>query len=257
VTEAQGSVPSSGPEPGAFGRMAGVLFSPGKTFESIARKPGWDWMVPVVLLMAVALLSGILINPKLDTDTAVKETMKRIEARGNLSEAQQKQIRERVEKQFAAVKSGWARYLGPCLVAIPLIFVPLFYLGIAKAFGAAKTYLPLLAGYAYVQIPQLIKWVLAVAIAYPRESIDLNDAERLVKSSAGAFLDPSTASKALMAFLSSIDLFEMWGLVLGSIMMARCTRLSKNAATIAVVSLWLVWVLLKVGGAALGSMFGG
>jgi hypothetical protein len=257
MTDAQGTTTSSGPEPGAFGRMTGVLFSPGKTFESIARRPGWDWFAPVVLLMVVALLSGLLINPKLDTDTAIKNTMKKIEARQSLSDAQREQIQERVAKQYDAVKSGWVRYLGPIFVLVPVFLVPLFYLGIAKAFGAAKGYLPLVAGYAYCQVPQLLKWIVGVAVAYPRESIDLNDAERIVKSSVGAFLDPASTGKGLMALMTSIDLFEIWGIVLGSIMVARSSRLSKNAATITVVSLWLVWTLVKVGGAALGSMFGG
>src|SRR5436309_185180 len=111
MTEAS-ALPTA-PEPGAFARLSGVLFSPGKTFESIARKPGWDWLVPVVLLMGLALLAGVFINPKLDTDTAVKDTMKRIEANPNIPESRRKEIQERVEKQYSAVKSGWVRYLGP------------------------------------------------------------------------------------------------------------------------------------------------
>jgi hypothetical protein len=258
MTEAGGgATTNSGSEPGALARMAGVLFSPGKTFESVARKPGWDWLVPVLLLMGLTIIGGIYINPKLDTDAAVKDTMKRIDARGNLSDAQKEQIKERVEKQFAAVKSGWIRFLGPCFVLIPLIFVPLFYFWIAKAFGAAKTYVPIVAGYAYCQVPQLLKGIVGLGVAFPRESIDLNDAERIVRSSIGAFLDSATTSKALLTFMTSIDLFEIWGLVLGSIMLARTTRLSKNLAAIAVISLWLVYVLLKVAGAALGSAFGG
>jgi len=252
-----GATANLGPEQGALARMAGVLFSPGKTFESVARKPGWDWLVPVVLLMGLTLVGGIYINPKLDTDTAVKDTMKRIDARGNLSDAQKEQIKERVEKQYAAVKTGWLRFLGPCFVLVPLLLVPLFYLGIAKAFGAAKTYVPILAGYAYCQIPQLLKGIVGLGVAWPRESIDLNDAERIVRSSVGAFLDPATTSKALMTFMTSVDLFEIWGLVLGSIMLARTTRLSKNLAAIVVASLWLIFVLMKVAGAALGAMFGG
>jgi len=245
------------PEPGALARLTGVLFSPAQTFESIARKPGWDWLVPVVLLMALTLLSGILINPKLDTDAAIKDTMKRIEARGDIPEATRKQIQERVESQFRSVKSGWMRFLGPVFVLVPMLLVPLLYFGVAKAFGAAKTYLPVLAGYAYCQVPQLLKGVVGLGVAYPRESIDLNDAERIVRSSVGAFLDTTTTSKPLLSLMTSIDLFEIWGLLLGSIMLARTTRLSKNASTIAVGSLWLVYVLVKVLGAALGSMFGG
>ena len=253
----EGSTTPGGPEPGAFARMTGVLFSPGKTFESVARKPGWDWVVPVVLLMALALVGGIYINPKLDTDGAVKEAMKRIDANANISAEQKEQIKGRIEGQFAAVKSGWVRFLGPCFVLLPVFFVPLFYLGIAKAFGAARGYIPIVAGYAYCQVPQILKAIVGLGVAFPRESIDLNDAERIVRSSVGAFLDPATTSKALLTFMTSVDLFEIWGLVLGSIMLARTTKLSKNLAAIVVASLWLLFVLLKVAGAALGSAFGG
>jgi hypothetical protein len=34
-----------------FGRLIGVLVSPGKTFESIARRP--TWLVPLLVLVAV------------------------------------------------------------------------------------------------------------------------------------------------------------------------------------------------------------
>ena len=43
MTEA--STSPVGPEPGPLARVMGVFFSPTKTFESIARKPGWDWLV--------------------------------------------------------------------------------------------------------------------------------------------------------------------------------------------------------------------
>ena len=41
---------SLGPEPGPLARVIGVFFSPAKTFESIARKPGMDWLLPVIIL---------------------------------------------------------------------------------------------------------------------------------------------------------------------------------------------------------------
>jgi hypothetical protein len=60
-----------------------------------------------------------------------------------------------------------------------------------------------------------------------------------------------------MALMNQVDLFEIWGVVIGSIMLARVTKLSKNAATITVVSVWVLYVILKVCGAALGAAFGG
>ena len=248
---------STQPESSAFARLIGVLFSPAKTFESIARKPGLSWLLPVLILSGLTIVGGIYINPKLDTDAAIKQAMKRVEARGDLTDAQREQARHAVEGQFNAIKSGWIRFLGPCFVFIPLLFVSFVYWGIAKAMGAGGKYGTILAGYAFAMTPQIIKAILGIAVALPRESIDLNDAERIVKSSVGAFMDSETISKPLMAVLTSIDLFEIWGLVLCSIMLARTTKLSKNAATISVVSVWVIYVLFKVFGAALGAAFGG
>ena len=36
---------------GAMGRVFGVLFSPGETFDDIVRKP--DWLLPYILLTAI------------------------------------------------------------------------------------------------------------------------------------------------------------------------------------------------------------
>lgn len=258
MSESTGSATSPmGPEPGPLARVLGVFMSPAKTFESIARKPGWDWLVPITLMCALTLVAGILINPKLDTDTALKETMKRIDARGNVPDAQREQIRERVEKQFTAVKSGFFRFIGPIFILVPLFFVSALYLGVSKAMGAAGKYGTILAGYAYCQVPQFLKGFIGVVVGMSRDSIDLNEVEHLVKSNVGSFFDTETTAKPLMVVLNSLDLFEIWGVVLCSIMLARTTKLSKNAATISVVSLWLVYVLFKVCGAALGSAFGG
>ena len=248
---------STEPESSAFARLIGVLFSPGKTFESIARKPGLSWLLPALILSALTIVGGIYINPKLDTEGAVKQAMKRIEARGDMSDAQKEQMRTAIQRQYDAVKTGPFRFLGPLVVWIPLLFVPLVYWGISKAMGAGGKYGTILAGYAFAMTPQIIKAIVGIAVALPRESIDISDAERIVKSSVGAFMDTETTSKPLMAVLTSIDLFEIWGIVLCSIMLARATKLSKNAATIAVVSVWVIYVLFKVFGAALGAAFGG
>lgn len=247
---------SLGPEPGPLARVMGVFFSPAKTFESIARKPGMDWMLPVGILMLLTLVGGVLVNPKLDTDTAIKNTMKRIEARRPMTDAEKEKTEEMVGRQFGFAK-GPLRFIGPVFVLIPLLFVPAVYFGASKAMGAAGKYGTILAGYAYCQVPQIVKAIIGLAVAAPRDSIDFDEIEHIVKSNVGSFLDPETTSKPLMALMNSVDLFEIWGVVLGSIMLARTTKLSKNAATIAVVSLWLLWVLLKFCGAALGSAFGG
>lgn len=255
---AGGSAPvPAGQEMGVFERLVGVFFSPAKTFESIARKPGTDWLVPVAVMVALVLVSAFTINPKLDVDSAVHQTMKKIEQRQQLDDAKRTQIEGAMRKQMGFMISGPGRFIAPIIVLVPFFLVPLFYHGIAAAFGASTRYMTVVAGYAWVQLVQALKFVIAIAVSIPRKSIDVNDAQNLVRSNVGAFLNPATTSKAVIALASSIDLFEIWALVLTSIMVAKTTRLSKNAATITVVALWIVWVLIKMGGAALGAAFGG
>jgi Yip1-like protein len=256
-TAATPAPPGSGPEMGTIQRLIGVFFSPSKTFESIGRSPGWDWLLPVAIMVAMLVTAAFVINPKLDTDAAVKQTMKKMEENPNISAEQRVKIEERVRGQFESVKSGNARFIGVAFVLISFLFVAGVYHGVAAAFGASTRYVTVLAGYVWAQLPQIVKGLIGFAVAMPRDSIDLKEAETMVKSSVGAFLDPQTTSAAIRAVATSIDLFEIWGIVLGSIMLSRCTRLSKNTATITVVSLWLIWTLVKVAGATLGAAFGG
>lgn len=256
-TTATPAAPSTGPEMGTIQRAIGVFFSPAKTFESIGRSPGWDWLVPVAITLALVLTAAFTINPKLDTDAAVKQMMKKMEENPNISAEQRSKLEERMRGQYESVKSGNGRFAGIAFVLIVFLLVPGLYHGVAAAFGAKTRYVTVLAGYVWAQLPQLLKGLIGFAVAMPRASIDLKEAETLVKSSVGAFMDPQTSNAALRALCTQIDLFEIWGLVLGSIMLSRCTRLSKNTATVTVVSLWLLWTLIKVGGAALGAAFGG
>jgi Yip1 domain len=257
MTESAPTPTPTGPEPGAFARMSGVLFAPGKTFESIGRRPGKDWLVPIGVLILLTIIGALFINPKLDTDTALREAKKRMEAR-NMPEAQREKAEQMMESQFNAIKSGPIRFvLGPVFVLLPLFFVSAVYLGIARAMGAGGRYKTILTGYAFAQVPQIIKGMLGLAIGFTKTTIDLNEVEHIVKSNVGSFLDAESTSKPVMAMMNAVDLFEIWGVVLCSIMLSRTTKLSKNAATIAVVGLWILFVLMKAGGAALGAAFGG
>ena len=56
--EAQAAKPSS------FARIAGVLFSPGETFRSIARQP--DWVVPFLLILLMAIAGTVIVAARVD-----------------------------------------------------------------------------------------------------------------------------------------------------------------------------------------------
>jgi len=260
MAETTGGAPS-GPELGTLARLTGVFFSPAKTFESIARKPGWDWLVPVVLVMAAFFVSQSATVTKIDIDDAVKTQMKFVDkmAGGNLDEKKRAEIVEQTRLGMEKQKSPVRRGLNTLFVFIPVLIVPLIYHGLAAAFGTKTKYLTVVAGYAYTQIIQVIPQLLTAVVAWPQETLNASDVQfaRVLKSNLGAFLDFDTTSKALLAVASSVDVFDIWAFFVGSIAVSKTTRFSPRGARYVVGGVWLAYILLKMAFGGLYSAFTG
>ena len=258
---ATASSASSGPELGVVQRLMGVFFSPAATFESIARKPGWDWLVPVVLLIASIYVAQTVMSARMDVESAVKMQMKIVDkmAGANLTAEKraeiEKQTREGIEKQKNPVR----RALFLCIIFVPIFLVPAIYFGIAAAFGRKKKYMPVVAGYAYTSVIQVLPQLLTAVVAWPRDQIDNNDITyaRVLKCNVGAFLDFDTTSKALLAMTNSLDVFDIWAFVVGSIALSKTTNFTRKGAMATVGSVWLVYILIKMALASLLSSFTG
>ena len=260
MTEAAGGAPA-GPELGILARVTGVFFSPAKTFESIARKPGWDWLVPVVLVMAAFFVSQSATITKIDIDDAVKTQMKFVDkmAGANLDPKQREEMVEQTRLGMEKQKSPVRRGLNTLFIFIPVLIVPLIYHGIAAGFGAKTKYLTVVAGYAYTQVIQVIPQLLTAVVAWPQETLDASDVQfaRVLKSNLGAFLDFDTTNKAVLAVASSVDVFDIWAFLVGSIALSKTTRFSPMGARYAVGGVWIAYILLKVVLAVLYSAFTG
>ncbi len=61
----------------------------------------------------------------------------------------------------------------------------------------------------------------------------------------------------MLGLLSSLDLFSVWTVALLAIGYAIATKVSRGKAAGIVIAMWVVYVGVKVGLAALGSAFGG
>jgi hypothetical protein len=260
MSEATGGAPS-GPELGTLARLTGVFFSPGKTFESIARKPGWDWLVPVVLLMTAFFVSQSATMPKVDVDDAVKTQMKFVDkmSGGNMDAKKREEIVEQTRLGMEKQKSPVRRGLNTLFIFIPVLIVPLIYHGLASAFGTKTKYMTVVAGYAYTQIIQVIPALLTAAVAWPQESFNLTDIQyaRVLKSNLGAFLDFDTTNKAILAVASSVDVFDIWAFFIGSIALSKTTRFSPRGAKYVVGGVWAAYILLKMCLGGLYSAFTG
>lgn len=248
-------------EPGGMGvvqRLIGVYTSPSKTFEDIAARPGWDWLVPVGLIIAGFLVLQSLAVPKIDMEQAFKDQMKMMERfSANMNDAQKAEMEKNVREGLEAQKNPGRRAVGALFIVAFVLVVPAIYRGIAAAFGKKATYKRLLAGYAYTWMIYLIPMLLTILIVATRSEVDPNELQfaRLLKSNLAAFLDYETTSKPLLAILSSVDVFDIWGYIVGSISVSKMTDFTRKGAYAVVGSVWGLYILLKiVAGAFVGMM---
>lgn len=250
-----GTVPP-GPEMSAFARLLNVFVAPTRAFESIARRPGKDWLLPAALLVAVALVFCAWILPKVDVDRAADKQLEAMESwTANMPEEAKADMEKSTRDGMEEGYRGSRRFLGVLFPLVPLFVVPLFYHWLAAAFGGKTRYVAVLTGYAYVQMVQVLKSLLLIAVAYPRDTLQLDGLPRLLKSNVAAFLDPESTPRFLLALAASLDVFEIWALFLGCLALWKVTRLSRGVAAGIVIGLWALWVLITSGFAAMG--FGG
>ncbi|MFZ0819459.1 MAG: YIP1 family protein [Candidatus Acidiferrales bacterium] len=232
---------------GAFGRVTGVLFSPGATFEDIARKP--SWIVPMVLLIILNLGVVALVVKKLDWATMIRAQIESSSRASQLTEEQKEQ-----QVAFGVKIAPFAAWGGGA-IGIPilsLIMALAYWLGFNLLKGASLKFSTAFGIIVHALVPTLLAFILTGIILYLKPAGEISpDPSRMAATSLAAFL-PSTAPKWLVSLGGSLDIFWFWCLALLAIgfSAANPRKISKGSAFGVVIGIWLVWVLAKVGWAA-------
>lgn len=227
---------------GPFARVVGVLFSPGKTFEDIVRKP--SWLLPVILSTALGLLVSVAINQRINWREYVGQQIEKSPRAAQLS-SEQKQQQSEAGAKFAPISVYVFGTLGPVLVAliVGLVMWGAYSLlgGISTNFGTAFG----IAAHAF--LTGLVSSPLFILILYlkPFGTADLDNP---VAANIAAFL-PEESAKWLVALCKSIDVFVFWTLILLAIGFAAVNPKKLKGAksfTIAL-TVWAVYVVCRVG----------
>ena len=229
-----------------WGRVVGALVSPVKTFESIRRRP--TWVAPLVVLVALNLVSTLVVWPKVDFEAAVRTQLER----------QGQEVDEEGIERAAAMQSKIGL---PCAVlAMPLglVVFALVFMVAFKLLGGELGFAHSLSTTLHAMMPWAVAIVLTIPVVLGQTEIDAESMQSggLLASHLGV-LAPEGSSPLLLAALGSIDVFSIWAIALLVVGYAIVAGVSRAAAAGTVVGLWLAWVAIKVGLAALGTMAGG
>lgn len=228
----------------SLARIAGVLFSPTRTFELIRQRP--TWLVALVVLVLLGTVAGYLIGQKLDWEEV---------ARDQTAQSGRQLSAEQIEQSIEVTEK-----IGPVMViAGPTLFGPIAYLVIAlifwvvlKLLGGELSYKASLATTLHGLMPNALSAILLIPVLLSRDELGITEvnAGTVLASNLGAFA-PEDAGKGMLALLSSIDVFSIWSLALLAIGYSVVAGVSRAKAATVAVALWVVYILFKLGMAAI------
>jgi len=230
----------------AFQRIAGVFFSPVETFADIARKP--DILVPLLVILVISYVGTFLSMPHLDWDAMVAQQAEMVKKQNpNVSDADIERM-GRITKSMTKVMG----YMGPILIIIGYLIVALVVWGACRLMGGEGDFKQAFSATLYAHFPRVLLGIIAAVVIMARGMVDPSTLATVVKSSP-AFLVDMKEQPVLFALLGSIELFQIWTIVLLIIGFAALTKLSRAKTAAIIISLWVISLVVKVGFAALGA----
>ncbi len=231
-----------------FGRVAGIFFSPKATFEDIVRKP--TWVLPVILLTVFSFAVCFGINQRINWRTYVSQQIEKSPSAANMS-AEQKEQRIEGGAKFSPPFTYAIGLLAPVL---SILLVALVLWGAYNLLGGANTTFGTSLGItSHAFLTGLVTSILYLLILYlkPFGTVDLDNP---IAANLGSFFPDDTA-KWLLSLAKSIDIFSFWNLILLAIGFGATNprKLKGGKAFTIVLTVWAVFVVLKVGIAAIFS----
>src|SRR5690348_1891656 len=228
-----------------FARLSGILWEPGATFRDIAARPRW-WP-PLVIVIALSLVFSVTFTQRGGWEHFFRQQME------TNSRMQSMTADQRAQTLAIQVKVGPYFAIGGAVVGFPVFAVVaagIFLLLFRTLLGADVTFKQVYAVCCYSFIPLIFSSIMALAVMLLKEP-DQFDLQNPILTNVGAFLDALSTPKWLYALASSVDVFSAWVMVLMATgLSAAARKISWSTSFMCVLGTWLVYVLLKMGGAA-------
>jgi hypothetical protein len=239
---------SAGPGLSQVERVVDTFVAPSKTFTDILRDASW-WM-PYLLGALLGIVFAYAILNKVGLPTLVDGVIhhsKALEDRlANATPGDAAKIRSSIETQFKF------SYLGPVIGVISGLICAGILLATANfAFGGKAKYKQMLAVWFYSTLPLVVFYLLVIISIYAGLGGDQFDIQNAIGTNIGYYLSGSELPHWLVALLSALDVFAIWSAILLTIGVSIVSGIKRSSAAIVVFGWWILFVLLKVAGAAI------
>ena len=225
------------PDPGLFGRLIGVLFSPKETFAAIVARPRWLAVMIVTLVMSSAAYYVILSSQDMQ-DAIVDQQVRAMESRGNVVSDQQI---ANIERFIGYLPVGYAVgifVLGPLFGAAIAGIVTGIFTALMGGNGTFKQVFAVMnhAGF----IPAISALFIAGMLAVGAKPIGA----RPPGANLGVFLPMLEDTSFLAVLLRSIDMFLLWWMVVLAIGLGVLYKRRTGPIATTFIGLYIVIALL-------------
>jgi hypothetical protein len=233
----------------SVGRVFGALFSPKDTFGSIAKQP--TWVLPLILVCVFQIALIAIFSKQVGWRAFMErqnQTNSRVAKQMEQMTPDQREQMLNNQVKIAPIVGYAGAVLGPFIGAVIVsgIFLAAFNLVLGSRIGF-KTSLGIVS---YAWVPALIAMILGIVIILIKDPSTV-DLQNLVASNPGAVLSEDSP-RWMVSLLGSLDLFSFWSMILMAFGFSATDskKISFGKAFGTILSVWAIYVLLKVGLAA-------
>lgn len=226
-------------------RLTNTFLEPKAAFADIAARPR-PW-APLVLLIVLAVTFMTVFNSRVGWDRYMRQKMETTAQVQNMPPEQRERVIQ-MQTRIGPYMGYAGAVFGPPVMALIVAGVVLLT---GKMAGATLTFKQMFSISAYAFLPGMLNSAAAVAVLFLKNPDDFN-LENPTAFNLGAFLDPQSTGKAILALAGSVDVFAVWSAILLAVgITAASRRTSFGKAFTAVLIPWVLWIGIKAGLAAL------
>jgi len=242
---------SSAPAPAALSqgeRVVDTFIAPSKTFTDIRRSASW-WL-PWLLISVVSIAFVYAIDKKVGAEQIIRTQI----AHSSRADQFEKLPADQQARQisFSTKIFDVFAYGSPVLILFYFLVAALVLWATFKVGVAAETsFKAAYAIFMYASLPSMLKAIIGAVSLFAGanpEGFDINNA---VGTNLGYYLDPETTGKFVRGMASSLDIINIWTIILLGIGFACTSRVKTSTAT-TIVAVW--YLVYKLGASALGAL---
>jgi len=231
-------------------RLIGVFTAPGATFESIALKPGF--VGPIVTIAIAAWVAFDTMWWKVGMETMTRLTLERNPFASRMTPEQMEQAVANSAGHLTRQIIITDALILIVTIVFLLILAGLGMLFVKVVFGAEARFKTLFSVASYAQLPTILGYVMSLVVVLFGGTDNL-DPQNPVPLNLAFFLNYKEVPKPLFALAGSVDILIVWMIILLGIGMSQASggKVKATSVTLCFVGAWAVWIIGKVGFAAI------